>query len=135
VGWVGRGAKRIKRLYQCYCMEGLGSVVALIEQLDPDNFDNCQKVLQELIFGEEEEDGESFTQLCSRLRQRTLVGLGLQTTRFSHQSGLLFLRSMWANIGDLVAFRVKDGHYKVSTFNLAAIRIWQRFNPSLRCFE
>jgi len=111
VGWVGRGAKRIKRPYQCYCMESLGSVIALIEQLDPDNIDDYQKALQELIFGEEEEDGESFTQLCSRHRQCTLAGLGLQTTRFSYQSGLLFLRSMWANIGDLVAFRVKDGDY------------------------
>jgi len=75
-------------------MESLGSVVALIEQLDPDNIDDCQKVSQELIFGEEEEDGESFTQLCSRYRQRILAGLGLQTARFSHQSELLFLRSM-----------------------------------------
>lgn len=54
-------------------------MVALIEELDPNDIRDCEKILAELAFGEKQGDDESFTQLCSRHRQRTLAGLGLQT--------------------------------------------------------
>ncbi|KAF8448281.1 hypothetical protein BGX38DRAFT_587917 [Terfezia claveryi] len=112
-GRVGRQAKRNKQPYQCHCAESLGSVVALIEELDPNDIDNCQKVLWEVVSGEGEDDKESFTQLCSRHQQHTLAGLGVTTMKFSHQSGLIFLRQMWAHIRDLEAFQVDDRHYQV----------------------
>ncbi|KAF8414962.1 hypothetical protein EV426DRAFT_579136 [Tirmania nivea] len=121
-----RTAKRVKGPYRCDCQERLGPVVLLIEKLDPKAIGDCQEVLRELIFSdhgyEDEFDGEHFTQLCSRHRQRTLARLGLQTNMFSHQAGLAFLRQMRAHVEGLDEFRMDDSWYKV--FQMSAREQW-----------
>jgi len=98
--------------------------VALIEELDPNDIGDCEKVLRVLIFSDD--NSESFTRLCTRHRQRALAGLGLQTTRFIHQSGLEFLRKMQAHVGDLGDlrdFRVDEENYQASTTSQSGPRL------------